>query len=247
MLNAYTSGAAVTVAVVVSTTTGAGFSLGLITRRLNSIVVGTVLGQSLGQVLAVKTEFHAALFAIWLWFYAFTLIFQILHSKSNAGIALPTLAIGVSALVPQDGVFRTYNAEIEDSSQIYLASSVKAAVLGGTIMLVIDVVSFSSARKLSQYQLQHAVAKSIGLLSRVMGLGMQKKGDSNADGSSNEESLVLQHLDDLKRLLPSASTEPAPRGIELLGFRYILHFKTEGTPCDSENIRYSTSCTSNLK
>ena len=43
---------------------------------------------------------------------------------------------------------------------------------------------------------------------------MQLKEASNADGSSNEEALVLHHLDELKRLLPSAAQEPKPKGIE---------------------------------
>ena len=51
------------------------------------------------QVLAVQTEFHASLFALWLWVYGFVLIFQILHSSTNAGVALSTLAIGVYSLV----------------------------------------------------------------------------------------------------------------------------------------------------
>lgn len=217
MLNAYTSGAAATVATVVSTTTGAGFSLGLITRRLNAVVVGTVLGHSLGQVLAVQSEFHASLFALWLWLFAFVLTFQILHSKANAGVALPVLAIGVYALVPPSGVFREYNSSIDVGAELSLATSVKAAVLGGAIMLLLDLVLFSSARSLSQYQLQHTLKKSMGLLSRVMGLNSGKKDKaepSNVDGSSNEEALVLRHLDDLKRLLPSAAEEPAPKGIE---------------------------------
>ena len=213
MLNAYNAGAAATVATVVSTTTGAGFSLGLITRRLNAVVVGTVLGHSLGQVLAVKTEFHASIFAMWLWLYAFVLIFQILHSKTNAGVALPTLAIGVYSLVPPSGVFRLYNASIDVDAEISLASSVKAAVLGGAIMLIVDMFLFSSARSLSQHQLKHTVRKCMGLLSRVMGLESlagSPKGESiaNADGSSNEEAWILSHLDDLKRLIPSAAEEP---------------------------------------
>jgi len=82
---------------------------------------------------------------------------------------------------------------------------------------MLDLVLFSSARSLSQYQLQHTLKKSMGLLSRVMGLNSGKKDTaepSNVDGSSNEEALVLKHLDDLKRLLPSAAEEPAPKGIE---------------------------------
>ena len=185
MLNAYNSGAAVTVATVVSTTTGAGFSLGLITRRLNAVVVGTVLGHSVGQVLAVQTEFHATLFALWLWVYAFVLIFQILHSSTNAGVALPTLAIGVYSVVPSSGVFRYYNTSVNVQAELSLGSSVKAAVLGGlaagkadakflyppqnscripgAIMLLIDLFLFSSARSLAQQQLKHTVEKCKGL------------------------------------------------------------------------------------
>ena len=60
-----------------------------------------------------------------------------------------------------------------------------------------------------------------------MGLNhVQRKEASNADGSSNEEALVLHHLDDLKRLLPSATQEPAPKGIE---FPSELFEKLEGS------------------
>lgn len=37
---------------------------------------------------------------------------------------------------------------------------------------------------------------------------------ANADGSSNEETRVLMHLDQVANLLPMAKKEPAPRGIE---------------------------------
>lgn len=52
---AYSFGAVVTVSVVVANTGQAGFSLGLIMTRLNSAVIGTVIGQAVQQVLAVQT------------------------------------------------------------------------------------------------------------------------------------------------------------------------------------------------
>jgi len=214
VMRAYSYGAAVTIAIVVANTTGAGFSLGLIMNRLNSAVIGTVLGQCIGQVLAVKTYFHASLFGLWLFGYSFFLIFQILHSPAHAGVALPTLAIGVGLLVPPTGVFREYNSSIDISAEVTLAASVKETVLGGTIMLFIDLCLFSSARGLVQHALKKSVKCSIGLLSRVMAPNDSQKGDWNADGSSNEEADVLVHLDEMKRLLPHAANEPAPRGIE---------------------------------
>jgi hypothetical protein len=47
----YSFGAVVTVSVVVANTGQAGFSLGLIMTRLNSAVIGTVIGQAVQQVL----------------------------------------------------------------------------------------------------------------------------------------------------------------------------------------------------
>lgn len=60
--------------------------------------------------------------------------------------ALPVLAIGIGGLVPWSGVFRVYNAQIEPSAEISLAASVKSAVFGGGIMLLIDLFLYSSAR-----------------------------------------------------------------------------------------------------
>ena len=59
---------------------------------------------------------------------------------------MPVLAIGIGGLVPWTGVFRVYNAQIEPSAEISLAASVKSAVFGGGIMLVIDLFLYSSAR-----------------------------------------------------------------------------------------------------
>ena len=128
---AYSYGAAVTVSVVVANTGQSGFSLGLIMTRLNSAVIGTVIGQAAQQVLAVQTSFHASLFALFIWVFTWFLIFQILHSQSHGATALPILAIGIGSLVPQSGVFRVYNAQIEPEAEISLATSVKSTVFGG--------------------------------------------------------------------------------------------------------------------
>lgn len=210
---AYSFGAVVTVSVVVANTGQAGFSLGLIMTRLNSAVIGTVIGQAVQQVLAVQTVFHATLFGIFIWCYSVFLIFQILHSPDHASTALPVLAIGIGGLVPGNGVFRVYNAQIEPSAEIALAASVKSAVFGGGIMLLIDLFLYSSARGICQNQLRKAFQKSEGLLLRVMGLRASTSA-ANADGSSNEETRVLMHLDQVANLLPMAKKEPAPRGIE---------------------------------
>ena len=151
---AYSFGAVVTVSVVVANTGQAGFSLGLIMTRLNSAVIGTVIGQAVQQVLAVQTVFHASLFAMFIWFFSVFLIFQILHSQEHASTALPVLAIGIGGLVPGNGVFRVYNAQIEPSAEIALAASVKNAVFGGGIMLLIDLFLYSSARGICQNQLR---------------------------------------------------------------------------------------------
>lgn len=209
----YSFGAVVTVSVVVANTGQAGFSLGLIMTRLNSAVIGTVIGQAVQQVLAVQTVFHASLFAIFIWCYSVFLIFQILHSPDHASTALPVLAIGIGGLVPWSGVFRVYNAQIEPSAEISLAASVKSAVFGGGIMLVIDLFLYSSARGICEAELRKAFQKSEGLLLRVMGLRASTSA-ANADGSSNEETRVLMHLDQVASLIPMAKKEPAPRGIE---------------------------------
>ncbi|CAJ1360842.1 unnamed protein product [Effrenium voratum] len=225
-MSAYNYGAAVTVAVVVANTTEAGFSLSLIMRRLNSAVIGTVLGQAAQQVLAVQTEFHATLYGIFLFCFAVFLIFQILHSKEHASTAMPVLGIGALALVPATGVFRVYNSQIEVEAEISLASSVKATVFGGTIMLIIDLLLYSSARSSAQKQLEKAMAKIQGLLSRVMGLTEKEDITENVDGSSNEEEKVLAYLNQVRGLLPHALAEPAPRGIE---FPYALFSSVEGS------------------
>ncbi|CAJ1403191.1 unnamed protein product [Effrenium voratum] len=225
-MSAYNYGAAVTVAVVVANTTEAGFSLSLIMRRLNSAVIGTVLGQAAQQVLAVQTEFHATLYGIFLFCFAVFLIFQILHSKEHASTAMPVLGIGALALVPATGVFRVYNSQIEVEAEISLASSVKATVFGGTIMLIIDLLLYSSARSSAQKQLEKAMAKIQGLLSRVMGLSEKEDITENVDGSSNEEEKVLAYLNQVRGLLPHALAEPAPRGIE---FPYALFSSVEGS------------------
>lgn len=68
-------------------------------------------------------------------------------------------------------------------------------------------------RGICQNQLRKAFQKSEGLLLRVMGLRASTSA-ANADGSSNEETRVLMHLDQVANLLPMAKKEPAPRGIE---------------------------------
>ena len=128
---AYSFGAAVTVSVVVANTGQAGFSLQLIMTRLNSAVIGTVIGQAVQQVLAVQTSFHAALFGLFIWIFSWFLIFQILHSQSHASTALPILAIGIGGLVPATGVFGVYNSQIEPEAEISLATNVKSTVFGG--------------------------------------------------------------------------------------------------------------------
>ena len=209
---AYTSAAAVTVAVVVANTGQAGFSLGLIMMRLNSAVIGTVIGQTVQQVLAVQTVFHACLFGTFIWIFSWFLIFQILNSPDHAPTAIPVLAIGMGGLVPANGVFRVYNAQIEPEAEISLASNVKATVFGGAIMLFIDLLLYSSARGHCTVQLKKGLKKCEGLLLRVMGLRASTSA-ANADGSSNEETEVLLHLDQVVQLLPHAMKEPAPRGI----------------------------------
>lgn len=96
--------------------------------------------------LTTTKVFHATLFGIFIWCYSVFLIFQILHSPDHASTALPVLAIGIGGLVPGNGVFRVYNAQIEPSAEIALAASVKSAVFGGGIMLLIDLFLYSSAR-----------------------------------------------------------------------------------------------------
>ena len=80
-------------------------------------------------------------------------------------------------------------------------------------MLVIDLLLYSSARGMCTSDLRTALRKSEGLLLRVMGLRASSS-EANADGSSNEETEILFHLDKLAAMLPHAEKEPAPRGIE---------------------------------
>ena len=66
---AYSFGAVVTVSVVVANTGQAGFSLGLIMTRLNSAVIGTVIGQAVQQVLVAchrdrTLKFRAPMFLL---------------------------------------------------------------------------------------------------------------------------------------------------------------------------------------
>ncbi|CAE7749885.1 pol, partial [Symbiodinium sp. CCMP2456] len=150
-------------------------------------------------------------------------------AAANAGVALPVLAIGVYALVPPSGVFREYNSSIDVGAELSLATSVKAAVLGGAIMLVLHLVLFSSARSLSQYQLQNALQKSMGLLSRVMGLNSGKKDKaepSNMDGSSNEEPGVAVRND--CRVLRDCIVPPVRqkgRRVAFVGNGELLHIR----------------------
>lgn len=80
-------------------------------------------------------------------------------------------------------------------------------------MLFIDLLLYSSARGMCTADLRTALRKSEGLLLRVMGLRASTS-EANADGSSNEETEILNHLDKLAAMLPHAEREPAPRGIE---------------------------------
>lgn len=86
-------------------------------------------------------------------------------------------------------------------------------------MLIIDLLMYSSARGMCTAELKLALRKSEGLLLRVMGLRASTS-EANADGSSNEETEILKHLDQVAALLPHAEREPAPGGIEFPGILF---------------------------
>eukprot|EP00930_Biecheleria_cincta_P084583 TRINITY_DN74030_c0_g1_i1.p1 TRINITY_DN74030_c0_g1~~TRINITY_DN74030_c0_g1_i1.p1 ORF type:complete len:1108 (-),score=189.22 TRINITY_DN74030_c0_g1_i1:99-3422(-) len=221
-LNAYEAEAAITVCIVVANTTRAGFSIRLILERLNSAVIGIVIGQAVGQVLAVQTPLHATLFSVFLWLFSACCIFLIVHTKGYAGMVLPVYAIGVAGLVPAGGIFREYNATITMAENEKLASTVKAAVFGGSMMLLIDSLFYSSARELAQVRVTQALSKCKILLSHRMDHGSEAAtsllAHSESGIFSTKETLpsfdeLCAEIDELQVLLPHALNEPTKPGI----------------------------------
>eukprot|EP00931_Biecheleriopsis_adriatica_P057360 TRINITY_DN3401_c0_g2_i2.p1 TRINITY_DN3401_c0_g2~~TRINITY_DN3401_c0_g2_i2.p1 ORF type:complete len:1020 (+),score=154.47 TRINITY_DN3401_c0_g2_i2:101-3160(+) len=208
-INAYESEAAVTICIIVANTTSSGFSLGLIMRRLNSAVIGIVIGQAVSQVLAVQTEFHATVFALFLLLFSGFCTFIIFHSREHGGITYCVLAIASAGLLPLDGIFREYGIALTSAANEHLAGTVKAAVFGGALMLMVDIMFYTSARELAKTRTLDSLTISWQLLAHFI---------DKVRGQAAEEPVPLAAsmatVDELKHLIRQAENEPAQAGIQ---------------------------------
>eukprot|EP00930_Biecheleria_cincta_P047317 TRINITY_DN3277_c0_g1_i1.p1 TRINITY_DN3277_c0_g1~~TRINITY_DN3277_c0_g1_i1.p1 ORF type:complete len:1303 (+),score=233.42 TRINITY_DN3277_c0_g1_i1:77-3985(+) len=231
VISSYSSAPAGTASVIMYTFTGA--SLPLTLRRLNGVVLGSVIGSVAQRLFAIQTAGHATCYALFLFVFVAFFVFHVLHSKQNSSVACLTVSYGVAGMIPGGGLFREQAVKITSSAGSFLFAKVVGTVLGVAVLLLVDSLLASSARKQARNRLMRSLNHSLRLVEQVLNpntsqetcpevkvqVGADKSepkpgnhDDEEADLGVKISKEVVEDLDELVKLLPHAADEHATGG-----------------------------------
>ncbi|CAJ1334988.1 unnamed protein product [Effrenium voratum] len=208
----YSSQPAVVVSVIIYTYTGSSIPLTL--KRLNGVVLGNVMGSMAQRLFAVQTVGHATCFAIFQLVTVTLLIFLAFHSKQHGGVALLTAAYAMSTAMPVDGMFREREVKLTDSDGSFLFSKVTGTFIGVAVLLLVDFLLGSSARRQAKQRLLRSVGRVSAFIGQVLDPADQQRDvekgeEDDADVAAKLQAGIYDDLDELVALLTYASDEPS--------------------------------------
>ena len=237
----YSSGPASTVAVIIYTFTGA--SLPLTLRRFNGVLLGKILGSVAQRLLAVQTLQHAVCFGLFQLSAVMALVFLSWHSKKHGGVCLLTAAYAMSELIPENGLFREKDTRLTSEEGSFLFVTMVGTFLGVAVLLVVDLILASSAKK----QAKQRLLRGIRRVSKFVGQVLDPSDDPMApiDPEQPEREEYLEKLqakiyEDLS--LSEPTCQPFKTLFELVSsrFRYLLAIKRlrfQGAPGLIDHVR----------
>ncbi|CAE7186987.1 unnamed protein product, partial [Symbiodinium sp. KB8] len=217
----YSSTPASTVSVIIYTFTGS--SLPLTLRRLkprsqmqycfrvhvNGVVLGTVVGSIAQRLFAVQLAFRAVCFGLFQLVTVTVLILVNFQSKQHGSLALLTAAFAMSSSMPPNGLFRDYEVKLTSADGSFLFAKVVGTFIGVAVLLLVDLVLSSSARRQSKQRLLRGLGRVSRFVKEVLDpediqhaeiedveKGFQRQVDSQAK--------IYEDLDELANLLPFA-------------------------------------------
>ncbi|OLP84112.1 hypothetical protein AK812_SmicGene35049 [Symbiodinium microadriaticum] len=186
--------------VIIYTFTGS--SLPLTLRRLNGVVLGTVVGSIAQRLFAVQLAFRAVCFGLFQLVTVTVLILVNFQSKQHGSLALLTAAFAMSLAV-----------KLTSADGSFLFAKVVGTFIGVAVLLLVDLVLSSSARRQSKQRLLRGLGRVSRFVKEVLDpediqhaeiedveKGFQRQVDSQAK--------IYEDLDELANLLPFAVDEP---------------------------------------
>ncbi|CAE7423528.1 unnamed protein product [Symbiodinium pilosum] len=213
VLAPYSSTPAATVSVIIYTFTGS--SLPVTMRRLNGVVVGTVIGSIAQRLFAVQLVFRAVCFGLFQLVIVTVLILVSLQSKQHGGLALLIAAFAMSSCMPSGGMFRPYSEKITAADGSFLFAKIVGTFIGVAVLILVDFILSSSARRQAKQRLLRGLSRVSGFVKEVLDpeeLGnvdpedLEKGQEKTADSA---QAKIYEDLDELVNLLPYAMDEPS--------------------------------------
>ncbi|CAE7278256.1 unnamed protein product, partial [Symbiodinium microadriaticum] len=181
--------------------------------HVNGVVLGTVVGSIAQRLFAVQLAFRAVCFGLFQLVTVTVLILVNFQSKQHGSLALLTAAFAMSSSMPPNGLFRDYEVKLTSADGSFLFAKVVGTFIGVAVLLLVDLVLSSSARRQSKQRLLRGLGRVSRFVKEVLDpediqhaeiedveKGFQRQVDSQAK--------IYEDLDELANLLPFAVDEP---------------------------------------
>eukprot|EP00439_Symbiodinium_sp_Y106_P012895 s7349_g1.t2 len=221
----YSSTPASTVSVIIYTFTGS--SLPLTLRRLkprsqmqyrfhvsrNGVVLGTVVGSIAQRLFAVQLAFRAVCFGLFQLVTVTVLILVNFQSKQHGSLALLTAAFAMSSSMPPNGIFRDYEdasaaVKLTSADGSFLFAKVVGTFIGVAVLLLVDLVLSSSARRQSKQRLLRGLGREVLDPEDIQHPEIEEDIEKGFQRQVDSQAKIYEDLDELANLLPFAVDEP---------------------------------------
>lgn len=172
-----------------------------------------MVGSIAQRLFAVQLAFRAVCFGLFQLVTVTVLILVNFQSKQHGSLALLTAAFAMSSSMPPNGLFRDYEVKLTSADGSFLFAKVVGTFIGVAVLLLVDLVLSSSARRQSKQRLLRGLGRVSRFVKEVLDpediqqaeiedveKGFQRQVDSQAK--------IYEDLDELANLLPFAVDEP---------------------------------------
>eukprot|EP00933_Yihiella_yeosuensis_P021671 TRINITY_DN17123_c0_g1_i1.p1 TRINITY_DN17123_c0_g1~~TRINITY_DN17123_c0_g1_i1.p1 ORF type:complete len:742 (-),score=128.77 TRINITY_DN17123_c0_g1_i1:108-2117(-) len=185
----------------------AGSSVSVTLRMTNAFLIGYVTGSMIQNLLAFQTPFHASCYALALWAFNASCTFGLLHT-SHRPLVFMMQAQAVYRACPPGAMMKVYGQKFNVESDGFLFGNLKAAVMGGLVLLLTDVFIVSSATRQAWQRLTRCQKR----LTKLFALVLCQENASARSQTLAEIQGMFSDLSELKALSPQAAAEPSLKG-----------------------------------
>mmetsp|Transcript_71795 Transcript_71795/g.191487 ORF Transcript_71795/g.191487 Transcript_71795/m.191487 type:complete len:1064 (+) Transcript_71795:1848-5039(+) len=196
ILPAYTFMPAAIVSVIIYKYTGTSQKMAL--DRLTGVVLGKVLGTLAILALAVRRPGYAAMYALVMYKLVNFVFYIYIEGNAQSFVACLTVAYAGSAMVPSQP-FRTSARVLGDGVQHALLQNIINAVLGVSVMTLVDLQMASRASYLLRGAKQVAIGKTAQYAGTVFeeaeGGLLEKRGEVGCEAGYGQRSVPLDSHD----------------------------------------------------